>query len=83
MDHLDRELCTIAAIRAVRDNHSAVMLTWINSDDTQLMDATTASMFIKVFEALRPSAQMILEDRIQIGQVQLLKAVSMCWKAIK
>ena len=75
---------TLEAVFAIADDHSAASLYWDDNEDTALLvDATTASMFKKVYNALRPTAQNLVHSRCTKSRAQFIKAVDLFWGAVK
>lgn len=74
---------SIAAIREIAESHNYKTLYWRTMDDGVMVDAITANMFIKVFDALRKDTQVKVQIICARGSVQFVNTVDKFWKCCK
>jgi len=72
---------SIAAIQRIVDEKSAGEIRWPDGDK-MVVDAFTASMLVKVHEALRPDLQEKVEGMISKSQAHFLKVIDVAWDAV-
>lgn len=75
---------SIEAVRQVAEHHALIVVVWDNNPRTKLyVDATTASMFIKVLDSLKPHVQALVTKKSEASQAGFLKAVDLFWGAVR